>query len=131
MALERRDQAMKWMMVGAVISLVLAYGVLSLLGFYRDNITPLQIAIGLVLAGVYLIVFRAGSTKKQREVLREQAQMRKKLEEINVGDVLSKGVSPKVGWDIDIAKSSAMQHSTSQLIKKDAGKRESGAGVAR
>ncbi len=122
---------MKRMTIGAIISLVLAYGVLSLLGFYRDNITPLQIAIGLALAGVYLIVFRAGSTKKQREGLREQAQMRKKLEEINVGDVLSKGASPKVGWDIDIAKSSAMQHSTSQLIKKDEGKRESGAGVAR
>lgn len=121
---------MKRMTVGAIISLALAYGVLSLLGFYQDNTTPLQIAIGLALAGVYLIVFRAGITKKQREALREQAQMRK-LEQISVGDVRSKGALPKVGWDMNIAKSSAIQHSTSRLIRKDAGKRESGAGVAR
>jgi hypothetical protein len=133
MALERRDYAMKRMMVGAMISLVLAYSVLSLLGFYQGNTTPLQILSGLVLAGVYLIVFRAGSTKKQREDLVWAGSDEKKVEEINVGAVRSKGAMPKVSWDADIAKSSVMQHGTSRLINKDAGKREPGAreGIAR
>ena len=96
---------MKRMTIGAVISLALAYGVLSLLGFYQDNTTPLQVVIGLALAGVYLIVFRAGSTKRQREDLVWAGSDKKKMEQIDVGDVRSKGAMPKVSWDTDIAKS--------------------------
>lgn len=63
------------MFFGMIMSALFAYGVLRLFGMYQATVTPLEIAAGLLLTAVYLMVFRAGTAGKEKTVALTREQV--------------------------------------------------------
>lgn len=57
------------MLLGTVVSGGLAWGVLSLFGFFSGPVRPLEIAVAVLLTGVYLVAFLSGVMGRGRRDL--------------------------------------------------------------
>lgn len=55
------------MLFGMVVSSGLAWGVLSLLGFFRGTVTPFGVAAVVLLTGIYFSAFRSGLAGRSRK----------------------------------------------------------------
>lgn len=63
------------MVFGTIMSALLAYGVLRIFGMYQGTMTPFEIAAGILLTTVYLMVFRAGAVGKEEAVVLPREQV--------------------------------------------------------
>ncbi len=58
------------MIFGAIVSAVLACGVLSFFGMFRGTASPLGIGAGVLLTALYFAVFRAAALGREKAVRR-------------------------------------------------------------